>query len=488
MLNKELTYASVVTQGFELVPSLQPRFQFNETLLEGWWNTRRLASLLRPEAPPCQPQDLGRGDRFRLSASLFDYTVMSTWNKTEGPKASGIREQKQAEYRGESFADCYVNNTRFDFSAVEQTQTLTVGVVCPGENPSYPIYVSMETSMIFAWQTSKDFIGQYYGPGLDLLNISDANTSDYRKLVLAVLEVIASDSLTIMRGQHLSSPAFSMSLFFWVDPDTAMLDEASSTFTYANGTMADWPLEANIYATTITNLVNVVNDAVNLDLGSNKYQNIFRNASALSGVVRPNQVPSGIRPDQWARTAKAQSLNYGRIPQPYQTWAEALLNGYPVKLANATGLPDESAMVTTYLCPSYQVKRLSSLLSSVFVGVASMIISAWGTWMLFTTYLAKHIMAPRVQCLCIDCLKRKEEEEKRIMHFSRTGLFAGFLATVGIAKSPSHPKDEEKNNPESAETEGIAELRKTGSTSRRPTGLSDNKHDSFMSSSSTGTK
>ncbi|KAG9079984.1 hypothetical protein FRC06_007216, partial [Ceratobasidium sp. 370] len=56
-----------------------------------------------------------------------------------------------------------------------------VGVICEG-TPDYPVYASMESAVVFAWELSKDFIGQYYGPGLGLLNIPDANPSDYRKL------------------------------------------------------------------------------------------------------------------------------------------------------------------------------------------------------------------------------------------------------------------------------------------------------------------
>jgi hypothetical protein len=274
-----------------------------------------------------------------------------------------------------------------------------VGVVCPGSNPEYPIYVSMQTTMVFAWELSKDFIGQYYGPGLDLLNLTEANPSDYRKLVLAVLEVISTDSLTIMRGQHLSRPPLSMSVYFYANPDTGKLELGTSTFAYVNGTLDDWPEEAVIYGATVTNLVSVVNDAVNLDLGSSRYQNIFRNASALSNAIVPNLPPPRVATAKWAQDS--QSFYYGQITPPYRTWAEMLLRGGgPVTLGNLTGLPQESAMVTSYLCPTYQVKQTSSLLASVFVGSATMALSVWGVWRLFTAFVAKRIMEPR-ESICV---------------------------------------------------------------------------------------
>ncbi|KAG9096308.1 hypothetical protein FRC07_010949, partial [Ceratobasidium sp. 392] len=391
-----LVLVNLVTLGSELVPSLQSRFQPNDTHLENWWGPRRLPRLLRPRAPLCEPQSLGRGDKFRLSASLFDYTVMSTWNTTEGTPADGVQEQKRVEYRGQSFANCYVNNTRFDFNVIDQSQTVTVGVTCPG-SVDYPIFVSLETSMTFAQQTSKDFIGQYYGPGLDLMKITDAKPDDYRKVVFAALEVISSDSLTIMLGQHLTTPALGMSYFLYTRPNTGGMYppvEGSGTITDVRGTPGAWTQEANIYGITIANLLSVVNDAVNLDLGSNNYPNIFRDPSALSKAIKPNQPPQGINASAWAGGPDTQSVYYGQITPPYQTWAEMLLNGLPVKLGSVTGLPDESAMVTTYLCPIYQVKPTSALLTSVFVGSATMTLSVWGAWMLFTTFIAKKIMPP----------------------------------------------------------------------------------------------
>ncbi|KAG8759615.1 hypothetical protein FRC12_009718 [Ceratobasidium sp. 428] len=116
---------NLATLGSELVPSLQPQFQPNDKLLEGWWG-HNLPPIFRPRPPRCEPKDLGRGDKFRLSASLFDYTVMSSWNTTQGASTSGVQKQERIEYRGQSFTDCFVNNTRFKFSLVDQSQTVTV--------------------------------------------------------------------------------------------------------------------------------------------------------------------------------------------------------------------------------------------------------------------------------------------------------------------------------------------------------------------------
>ncbi|KAG8785033.1 hypothetical protein FRC12_018052 [Ceratobasidium sp. 428] len=250
--------------------------------------------------------------------------------------------------------------------------------------------------MTFAWEQSKDFIGQYYGPGLSLLNITDANPSDYRRLVLAALEVISTDSLTIMHRQHLTNPALSMRIFFTIDPDTSEPISGASTLTYVNGTQPDqYPLEGWIYSNSIYNLVTVATDAVNLDLGNNRSVNVFRNASRLNDpkVFSPNLPPTGIRPANWAEGS--QSFYYGNITPPYRTWAEMLIAGKPVTLGDSSGLPEDSVMITAYLCPSYQLKPMSSLLSSVFIGFASMVLSAWAGWMFVTAFLAKLIIEPR---------------------------------------------------------------------------------------------
>ncbi|KAG8739707.1 hypothetical protein FRC10_005249 [Ceratobasidium sp. 414] len=431
-----LVLVNFATVGSELVPSLQSTFQPDDKLLQGWWGTSHLPALWRPRAPQCQPQDLGRGDIFRLSASLFDYTVQSTWNTTNAVSASGIQQQERVEYRGQSFAGCFVNTTRFDYNLLDQTQTLSVGVICEGDT-DYPVHVSMGTVLVFAQELSRDFIGQYYGSGQELPNITITNPSDYRRVVMAVLD-------------HLPQPVLSMSLVLSVDPGTGSTGLLTTALTYANGTQVPLPDAAGIYVPSIWNLVNAVNDAVNLDLGSYKYQNLYRNATAFKQVIMPNLPPPGILSGNWAATPDSQSFYYGRITPPYQTWAQMLLAGRPVKVGTLTGLPDESARVTTYLCPTFRVKSTGSLLSSVFVGSATMLLSVWGVWMLFTTFVAKRIMEPRVQCHCADCRKRekaeKEKEARQAANPTKVGVFARLAARVGLAKSPkpaSNNGDEE---------------------------------------------
>ncbi|KAG8686947.1 hypothetical protein FRC11_008083 [Ceratobasidium sp. 423] len=374
---------------------------------------------------------------------------MSTWNTSEGTKASGVQEQKRVEYRGQSFANCYVINAQFEYSLVEGTHSTNA--------------LSQQTAMKFAPELSKDFIGQYYGPGLGLLNLNAANPFDYRKLVLAALSVIATDAVAIMRSQrqHLSNPALNIRATFNVDLDTGYFYAAGTAFTYVNWTQIDGvPEEALIYADTLYNLVHVIIDAVNLDLGSYRSPNMFRNTSHLRAIIKPNRPPSGIASADWATGTQA-PYYYGNITSPFQTWAEMLLHGLPVKLGNPTGLPDISVMATTYLCPAYQIKPLGSLLSSVFVGSATMTLSVWSLWMFLTAFVAKKIEAPRVQCLCSYCVSRQvEEEEKRRLEEMKTeeqgsnieaslakaGMFARLVTFGGIvkrAKPTSNPRDEE---------------------------------------------
>jgi hypothetical protein len=122
-----MTCTVVVTLGSELVPSLQSSFESTDSRLDKWWDTHRLPPLLRPKPARCEPKELGRGDVFRLTPSLFDYTVMSTWNVSRPVGDDGVRVQERVEYQGQPFSGCYVNNARFEHSLVEQTQTVNVG-------------------------------------------------------------------------------------------------------------------------------------------------------------------------------------------------------------------------------------------------------------------------------------------------------------------------------------------------------------------------
>ncbi|KAG8718914.1 hypothetical protein FRC11_003461 [Ceratobasidium sp. 423] len=175
---------------------------------------------------------------------------------------------------------------------------------------------------------------------------------------------------------------------------------------------------------------------------------MFWNTSRLNDAIAPNRAPNGITPADW--TGDAPSFYYGNITPPYQTWAEMLLHGLPVTLGNPVGLPEESVMATTYLCPIYQVKPLGSLLTSVFVGSATMTMSVWSVWMFFTAFVAKKMVPPRVQCLCSDCEKRQAEEEERARNkesnSAKTGLLAELMGFKGVmrgAKPTSRSRDQE---------------------------------------------
>ncbi|CAE6517168.1 unnamed protein product [Rhizoctonia solani] len=285
--------------------------------------------------------------------------------------------------------------------------------------------------MTFAWEVTKDFIGQYYGPGLDLMNL--ANTPGYQQAVLGVLEVISTDALTILHKPHLPTHPLSMRVYFQLNETAELPDQAAaSTLTYVNGTQPDaFPSEAFIYINTISNLLYAAIDAVNLDIGNRRSPNMFRDASRLSRVIQPNGPPSNINASNWAEGS--QSIYYGRLTEGHQTWAEMLRDGLPanITVGNPTGLRPESAMVTTYLCPVYVVKPLKSLLSSVFIGSATMTSSAWSGWILFVALLAKGQMEPRAQCECKQCQERRQHEQ------INPGMIAKFKALIGIGSTNS---------------------------------------------------
>ncbi|CEL63406.1 hypothetical protein RSOLAG1IB_10735 [Rhizoctonia solani AG-1 IB] len=298
----------------------------------------------------------------------------------------------------------------------------------------------MTTNMVFAMELNKDFIGQYYGSTLAMDSLNNTRPSNYRKQIMAALQVITTDSLIIMGRDdvHLSNPALSTRIYFSVDPDTAEPIPSRSAFTYVNGTrLLTFPQEAMLYVNTIYNLMHIVISAVNLDLSNSRTPNIFTNATFFREKIRPNLPPNGLNSTVWAAAEGARTFYYGSLAAGYQTWAQMLLDGKPVELGNPTGLPEQSAMVTTYLCPVYQVKPTKSLLASVFVGSATMTISIWGIWMIITTFVAKRISPPRVQCHCSICKEvesateaQQGNDDKENAHTGRAG--AGGLADPGV--------------------------------------------------------
>ncbi|KAG8741624.1 hypothetical protein FRC10_002640 [Ceratobasidium sp. 414] len=372
---------TVVTNGYELAPSLSPDFKPNITLVKWWespvswfWNTKT----------KCQPKDLGRGDLIRLTPSLFEYKVHSVW------KFSDFRDPKnevRVNYTGQSFKNCSAYEARFDHSFVDSTQTVTAGVVCVD-----PVNAWMETSATFSEDKSKDFVGQFWGYDTNSLYfLNKGSPGNYRQAVFAVLDVISTDSHMVMRQQYLQKPILSLSTHANLDPP----ELGPFTVKYVDGTVDEASQEASdLYGNSVWNLGYAVLSAVALDLGGPEPDNNFFDQSALIPDLVPGHVPTSLP-----------SSYYGSVVGEYQNWAQMLRAGLPsnITLGNLTGLPNDSVMVTNYLCPSYQLKQTGSFLSGVFVGTATMFMSIWALWAFGTAFIARRIREP-----CKSSLYRKE--------------------------------------------------------------------------------
>ncbi|CUA66691.1 hypothetical protein RSOLAG22IIIB_00135 [Rhizoctonia solani] len=391
-----LVMVNIITVGHELVPSLQPSFEPNTTV-NSWWATTPLAPLLRLKAPRCQPKDFGRGDTFRLSPSLFEYKVLSSW-RSNGTLTS--KDEGRVEYKGGSFDWCVVTGMRFDLNVLEATQTLTASIECP----NYPVRAVLETSVVFATEISKDFVGQYYGSDINIFYFVDGNSTDYRRLVFAALDVISTDSLSILDGNRINWLSLSTRAdlssgepFFRVT--TTMARNGTSSM-FQNNTMGD----VELYRPTIVNLMRTVQHAVLLDLGNAGPGNIFTNASAINGTFSPNPPFNGFDSAVSGPWVGKNAFSYGFVEAPYLTFAEMLRAGVPTNitaaLGNLSGLPKNSTMITNYMCPTYQARPIKSFLANIFIGTATMVLSAWAAWKFITEKFARRIQEPCVTCSC----------------------------------------------------------------------------------------
>jgi hypothetical protein len=212
--------------------------------------------------------------------------------------------------------------------------------------------------------------------------------------VLAALEAVSTDSLAIFGKNHLSTPILSIKVAFQVDPDTGESIPVGSSLKYTNGSHPNtFPSKSLIYVATIYNMLNVATGAVNLDLLNNRTPNIFTNITHLKTWIAPNLPPRDINSDDWAEGIS--SFSYGNLTTGYRTWAEMLLDGKPVRLGNPTSLPQESSIVTNYLCHVYQIKPVGTLIVSVFTGSATMLLLVWSAWKVLTAFIAKRMIQPR---------------------------------------------------------------------------------------------
>ncbi|CAE6434172.1 unnamed protein product [Rhizoctonia solani] len=407
-----LVIINIVTVGYELVPSLQPDFAAHNSTVPFWPESPRLPNFLMRTVPLCQPKDVGRGDVFRLSPSLFEYRVLSSWRTN----SSHLKPQDEGRvvYRGDSFSKCSVYEMLFDHSTTGQIQTITAGIMCP----EYPVRLYMETRIVLALDISKDIVGQYYGYDIKMQNIDDEDTRDYRRSVFGVLDVISTDSLGIMLQQHLSTPINSVSLTGDVTSDANINFHSGGTIAYQNGTVAELErdndlAEAELYRASIINTMTIVHHAVELDLGNPSPGNIFTNPTVVNATLSPNAAPARIDPQLWM--GNRSSFAYGYVAPPFQTWAQMIRAGLPegIPFGNLTGLPSDSKMVTDYSCPVYRLKPTGTLLVNVFIGSATMFLSVWAAWMTLSGIIARRMKG---LCMICHCPNPKSPERGIVPH------------------------------------------------------------------------
>ncbi|EUC62657.1 transmembrane protein, putative [Rhizoctonia solani AG-3 Rhs1AP] len=371
-----LTIVNIITGGYELVPVISESMYINNTLPR-WWNIPALPSWLRKRAPPCEKKTLGRGDKIYLSPRLFEYTVTSTWENDPTQADIMALNEKRVEYLGQSFDNCTIYKVGINYSSSE-----------------HPITLYMKTSVGFSYSLTNGFVGQYVGYELDT-NSLFGDAREYRRAVLAVLDVLATDADGIMAGNHLQRRILAFNII--VDVDDINLTVGGTFTTYPDGsreTFDDGSGElgaVELYRPSLLNLVRAIQYAVELDLGNPSLGNVFTNKSTVNDTFDSNLPPPSIGSRDWV--SDPQSFFYGSITPPYQTWAQMLRVGAVENITlgkePVTGLPPTSTLATTYLCPSYQRKPLGSFLASVFVGTASMFLSAWATWIFMSSYWAK---------------------------------------------------------------------------------------------------
>lgn len=257
----------------------------------------------------------------------------------------------------------------------------------------------METRVVFADEFSKDHIGHYYGQRRDFLEFVNETSRDYRRAVFGVFDMIATDSIAVLLGRHLGVDMLSLSALATIDNSSMSgLSFDVVYVTYVNGTRTSPDIGfggLELYRPTISNIMRAVQHAVLLDLGNTDQDNIFLNSSAVNSTFDPNRAPGTIPPGSWVGSGWS-TYYYGDIVPPYQTWAEMLRAGLPsnITLGGLTGLPLDSTIVASYLCPSYQLKPTSSLLASIFIGTATMFLSAWAAWSFVSAIVARRIRGP----------------------------------------------------------------------------------------------
>ncbi|KAF8756973.1 hypothetical protein RHS01_03730 [Rhizoctonia solani] len=261
-----------------------------------------------------------------ISAKRHGFSVVGNHSSVTTLPATKLKSEDEGriEYRGGSFGACFVYDIRFDLSFIESTQSLT-------------------TRVVFATEHSKDVIGQFYGYDVHLIDFVDEDSRDYRRVVFDVLDVISTDSLSIL-----------------------------------DGAITQWlSLSARASVSNELNFISTDMHAVELDLGNPSSENIFTNSSAVNSTFSPNLPPTGIAPRDWVGR---NSFRHDRVEEPYFTFAQMLRAGVPANITTALG-------------------NLTGL-QETRQWTATMFLSAWTAWMSVTAMLAKRIAGPCVTCTC----------------------------------------------------------------------------------------
>ncbi|KAG9122545.1 hypothetical protein FRC07_001027 [Ceratobasidium sp. 392] len=231
---------------------------------------------------------------------------------------------------------------------------------------------------------------------------------------------------------YLPSPAVTLS----AEVDVATREILDTHITYFNGTSESILGSESIFADSILNLAVAVAHAINFDL-RNTEPNIFLDPSVVNNTVVPNQTPQGVNRENWI-VNRARSFYFGGIAPPYESFAQMLRAGLPtnVTLGDLSDTPDDSQMVTNYFCPSYQLKPISSFLSSIFVGTATMFLSVWAAWVFGTAIVARWLSDP-----CSECAFGSKECKKHPQQMNSAAKL-GDAENVVVLPSIAHDRRE----------------------------------------------
>ncbi|QRW03191.1 hypothetical protein RhiLY_02190 [Ceratobasidium sp. AG-Ba] len=392
-----LTVLNVILQGYDVVTVLRANPNATDPY---WWSTS--VGTLR-SAGRCSPVSLPRKSIISTNSSLFAYELRSTFdsNKRNIEGASA--------YMANPLRSCTVDSVVANIDFSRWSFKIDVPILCTSSELPFSLSLMSTFSLNSGNVYYDDIISHYIQNRPPREGLEEKQRLIHRDPssplnIIAVLDAINSDlqeALDRLRSAAGDTPVFVSTGGIPTCPggqNTTCRSEdmrmrvPECGITYANGSSTGsvgiCPFLAPVEK-DLLNLFTVLQDAYHIDFGNIQPSNTLLSMEAFASRIRPSTMLSRAIQSQ----PNLRICTWGLGCMRGSTWTDQLLASNPdisVAIPSILSAGNTSAVAKVdYLCPEFRMKRLGSLITSMFIGTWSMYTALVGIFTIVGPILEK---------------------------------------------------------------------------------------------------